>query len=167
MILLGAHMSVAGGVTSAFERAGKIGINTMQIFTKNQNRWQQAPAPESEVRRWAELAKAGTVTPVVSHAAYLINLGTSDPLLWERSVNALIDELQRAEQLDLLGAVLHPGAHMGAGEEEGIAQVAHALDLVHAAVPGLRTKTLLETTAGQGTSLGHTFEQFRDPRAGS
>ncbi len=160
-MLLGAHMSVSGGVSTAFERARSIGINTMQIFTKNQNRWVQKPTPPEEIERWFKLQAETGVAPVVSHAAYLINLGSPEDGLWEKSVNAFIDELTRAEQLGILGVVLHPGAHMEAGEEVGIARIIAGLDRAHAATPGYRTLTILETTAGQGSVLGYRFEQLR------
>ena len=159
-MLLGAHMSAAGGVSKAFERARAIEINTMQVFAKNQHRWQQKPAPEKEVKRWFELQAETGIGPVVSHAAYLINLGSPDEALWEKSTSAFVDEIARAEQLDILGAVLHPGAHMGEGEDAGIARVVAALDRVHAATAGYKTLSLLEITAGQGSSLGHRFEQL-------
>ncbi len=160
-MLLGAHMSVAGGLSLAFERARSIGINTMQIFTKNQNRWEQKPTPPEEIERWFRAQAETGIGPVVSHAAYLLNLGTPDDALWERSVNALIDELTRAEQLGILGVVLHPGAHMDSGEEAGIARIVAGLNRAHAATPGYKTLTLLETTAGQGTVLGYTFDQLK------
>jgi deoxyribonuclease-4 len=97
----------------------------------------------------------------VSHAAYLLNLGTPDDTLWERSIGALIDELTRAEQLGILGVVLHPGAHMGSGEEAGIARIVAGLDRGHAATPGYKTLTLIETTAGQGSALGYRFEHLQ------
>ena len=160
-MLLGAHMSVSGGLSTAFERAQSIGINTMQVFTKNQNRWEQKPAAPEEIERWFQAQAATGIGPVVSHAAYLINLGTPDEALWQRSVNALIDELTRAEQLGILGVVLHPGAHMDAGEAAGIARIVAGLDRAHAATAGYKTLTLLETTAGQGSALGYRFEQLR------
>jgi deoxyribonuclease IV len=161
MVLLGAHMSVAGGLSSAFERGQSIGINTMQIFTKNQNRWQQKPADSQEVERWFQAQAATGISPVVAHAAYLLNLGTADPELWQKSVNALADELGRAEQLALLGVVFHPGAHMGTGEEAGLARIVAGIDAAHAVTPGYKTLTLIENTAGQGSALGYKFEQLQ------
>lgn len=158
--LLGAHMSTAGGLSSAFERARAIGINTMQVFTKNQNRWQQKPTPPEEIDRWRQAQAESGVAPVVSHAAYLLNLGTPDDALWEKSIDALVDELTRAEELDLLGVVLHPGAHMTTGEEAGLARIVAGLDRAHAATPGFKTLTLVEATAGQGTALGYRFEHL-------
>ena len=160
-MLLGAHMSAAGGVSKAFERARSIGINTMQIFTKNQNRWRQKPIPPQEIERWFELQAETGISPVVSHAAYLINLGSPNDALWEKSADAFADELTRAEQLGILGVVLHPGAHVGSGKEAGIARVIAGLDRAHAATPGYKTLTLLEITAGQGSNLGYRFEQLR------
>jgi deoxyribonuclease-4 len=154
-------MSVSGGLSLAFERAQSIGINTMQVFTKNQNRWEQKPTPPEEIARWTQAQAATGIGPVVSHAAYLLNLATPDDALWEKSVNALIDELTRAEQLGILGVVLHPGAHMGSGEAAGIARIAAGLNRAHAATAGFKTLTLLEATAGQGTVLGYTFDQLR------
>jgi len=158
---LGAHMSVAGGLSKALERAHSIDTNTTQIFTKNQNRWEQKPAPPEEIERWFKIQAETGVKPVVSHAAYLINLGSPDDALWERSVNAMADELTRAEQLKLLGVVVHPGGHMGKGEEAGLARIVAGLDRAHVLTPGYETLTLLETTAGQGTHLGYRFEQLR------
>ena len=165
-MFLGAHMSTSGGLSLAFERAQSIGINTMQVFTKNQNRWEQKPAAAEEIARWFQAQTATGIGPVVSHAAYLLNLGTPDDALWEKSANALIDELTRAEQLGILGVVLHPGAHMSTGEEAGLARIIAGLDRAHAATPGYRTLTLIETTAGQGTALGYRFEHLQVLLAG-
>jgi deoxyribonuclease-4 len=157
---LGAHMSAAGGVSKAFERGRSIGCDTMQIFTRNQNRWDSKPLDPAEVERWHAAAQETGIAPAISHASYLINLGSPDDALWEKSIDALVDELQRAEALGLLGVVLHPGAHMEQGEEVGIARVAAGLDRAHAATDGFKTLTLLEITAGQGTTLGYKFEHL-------
>jgi deoxyribonuclease IV len=159
-MLLGAHMSVSGGPSTAFERAESIGINTMQIFTKNQNRWVQKPTPAEEIERWYERQRQTGIAPVVAHAAYLLNLGTPDDTLWSKSVDALIDELTRSEQLGLLGVVFHPGAHMGSGEAAGIDRIVAGINRCHTATAGYKTLTLIENTAGQGTALGYTFEHL-------
>ena len=162
---LGAHMSVSGGLSTAFDRAQSIGISTMQVFTKNQNRWEQKPAAPEEIARWFQAQATTGIAPVVSHAAYLLNLGSPDDAIWQRSINALIDELTRAEQLGILGVVLHPGAHMNSGEAAGITRIIAGLDRAHEATAGYKTLTLIETTAGQGTALGYRFEQLqRDAR---
>lgn len=157
---LGAHMSTAGGVSKAFERGRSIGCQTMQIFTRNQNRWDSKPLAPLEVQQFLDALNEANIAPVVSHASYLINLGSPDDALWEKSIAALIDELQRAEALGLLGVVLHPGAHMEQGEEAGIARIAAGLDRGHAATANFKTLTLLENTAGQGTVLGYRCEQL-------
>jgi deoxyribonuclease IV len=167
MTLLGAHMSTAGGLSTAFDRGVVVGLNTMQIFTKNQNRWQQKPTPPEEIVRWAEKRAATGIDPVVSHAAYLLNLGTPNDDLWEKSVDALVDELTRAEELNLLGVVFHPGAHMGTGEEAGIARIVKGINQTHARTAGFKTLTLVEHTAGQGTALGYRFEHLQAMLEGS
>ncbi len=161
MVLLGAHMSTAGGLSNAFDRGAQVGCTTMQIFTKNQNRWQQKPTPPEEIARWKEKQAATGIAPVVSHAAYLLNLGTPNSEIWDKSVDALADELTRAEELGLLGVVFHPGAHMGEGEEAGIARIVKGMDEAHRRTPGYKTLTLVEGTAGQGSALGYKFEHLR------
>ncbi|MEZ4770832.1 MAG: deoxyribonuclease IV [Caldilineales bacterium] len=163
--VLGAHVSAAGGVSKAFGRAQSIDCDTFQIFTRNQNRWASKPLDEAEIEKWQTAADETSIAPVISHASYLINLGSPDDALWEKSIDALVDELQRAEALGLLGVVLHPGAHMEQGEEVGIARVAAGLDRAHAATDGFKTLTLLEITAGQGTTLGYKFEHLAAMRA--
>jgi deoxyribonuclease IV len=161
MALLGAHMSTSGGLSTAFDRGAQVGCATMQIFTKNQNRWQQKPTPPEEIERWKQKQGATGIAPVVSHAAYLLNLGTPNSEIWDKSVDALADELTRAQELNLLGVVLHPGAHMGEGEEAGIARIVKGMDLAHRRTPGYKTLTLVEGTAGQGSALGYKFEHLR------
>lgn len=156
----GAHVSTAGGVSKAFSRAHSIGCDAMQIFTRNNNRWDGKPLDPAEIERWQALAAETGIRPVTSHASYLINLGSPDPDLWQRSINTFVDELERAEALGLLGVVLHPGSHMGAGEEAGIERIAAALDRCHRRTVGFSTLTLLETTAGSGNHLGYRFEQL-------
>ncbi len=165
MPLLGAHMSVAGGVSKALDRGKSIGCDTIQIFTRNNNRWVSKPIPPEEIQRFHEKVKETGIWPVFSHAAYLINLAGPEEGLWEKSIAAFLDELERAEALGLLGVVLHPGSHMGAGEEEGIRRIVAALDRCHEATEGYKTLTLLEVTAGTGAHLGYRFEQLAEIRA--
>ncbi len=159
-VLLGAHMSIAGGVSKAFERGQSIDCRCMQIFTRNQNQWQSKPLEAQEIERYQALAQSTGITPVVAHASYLINLGSPDPVLWAKSADALQVELERAEQLAILGVVFHPGSHMNTSEPEGIDRIARGIDRVHAATAGMRTLTLLENTAGQGAHLGYRFEHL-------
>jgi deoxyribonuclease-4 len=155
-------MSVAGGVSKAFERAQSIDCGAMQIFTRNQNQWKCKPLETTEIARYHEWAQRTGITPVVAHASYLINLGSPSDELWSKSVEAYQVELERADQLSILGVVLHPGSSMGAGEEAGKRRIAQGLDRVHAATSAAQTLTLLEITAGQGDHLGFRFEQLAD-----
>ncbi|HEU4401687.1 MAG TPA: deoxyribonuclease IV, partial [Candidatus Polarisedimenticolia bacterium] len=157
---LGAHMSIAGGVDLAVGRGAAIGCSALQIFTKSSNQWAARPLPDAEVMRFKEaLARAG-IERVVAHDSYLINLCSPDDALWRRSIDACVEELQRCERLGIPWLVAHPGGHMGQGEEFGIRRMAKAIDLIHDRVPSPGAALALETTAGQGTVIGHRFEQI-------
>jgi deoxyribonuclease IV len=159
---LGAHTSTAGGLHNALTRGAELGCEIVQVFTKSNQQWAAAKISDEAVELWnAERARTG-VEPAMAHAAYLINLGAPGDLLWERSLNALIEEYARCIRLGIRYLVLHPGAHMDAGEAHGIARVAAAIDRLHDAQPPGVTMLLLESTAGQGTCLGHRFEHMRD-----
>jgi deoxyribonuclease-4 len=160
MLRLGAHESIAGGLHKAFDRARSVGCETVQIFVKPNRSWAVKPLSEEDVARFEAWAGETGISPVVGHTSYLLNLGTHDEALWAKSRDMLIIELERCEALEVPWLVLHPGSHVGAGEEAGLAQVAQALGEVHAATPGFRARILLETTAGQGTSLGCRFEHL-------
>lgn len=162
--LLGAHVSAAGGVGSVFERAESIGASALAIFSKNSNQWRAKPLTDDECEVFhGEWDRSG-LGPILVHAAYLINLAAVGPAVRERSVRAMADELQRAERLGIHAVVLHPGAHMGAGIDKGIDRIARALDRVHALTPNCRVITLLETSAGQGSSLGCSFHELGQMR---
>jgi deoxyribonuclease-4 len=157
---LGAHMSVAGGLPRAVERAVVHRCDALQIFAKNANQWRGREIPRSEIREFRARVKAAGIEPVVSHASYLINLASTSPALRQQSLEAMGDEIDRAEALGLLGVVLHPGAYTVGSEAEGLTLIAAALlDLLRARKRG-KTMVLLENTAGQGTTLGATFEQL-------
>ena len=157
---LGAHMSVAGGLPRAVERAVVHRCKTLQIFAKNANQWRGRPIPRQEVREFRARIKASRIGPVVSHASYLINLATTSRPLRDQSLEAMGDEIERAETLGLMGVVLHPGCYTAGNEADGLALVAEGLlELLRARARG-KTMILLEHTAGQGTSLGATFEQL-------
>jgi deoxyribonuclease-4 len=160
MLRLGAHESIAGGLHRAFGRARSVGCDAVQIFVKSNRAWAVKPLTDEDVARFRARAEETGIQPVVGHASYLLNLGTPDETLWARSRDTLIVELERCEALGVPYLVLHPGSHVGAGEEVGLALVARALGQVHAATPGFRAQILLETTAGQGTNLGHCFEHL-------
>ena len=157
---LGAHESIAGGLHKAFDRAQSVGCEVVQIFVKSNRAWAVKPLAEEDVARFKAKAEGTGIRPVVGHTSYLLNLGTPDEALWVKSRDTLIVELERCETLDVPYLVLHPGSHVGTGEEAGLARIAQALGEVHAATPGFRTQILLETTAGQGTSLGYCFEHL-------
>jgi deoxyribonuclease-4 len=161
-LLLGAHQSIAGGVENSLARGSQVGCDTIQIFVKTPNRWVSKPLAEENVVAFRKAVTETGIWPVFAHSLYLINLATPDDALWHKSQDALVDDLERCEQLGLPGLVIHPGSHMGSGEEVGIARIATALDAVHARLPGYGAQVWLEITAGQGAHLGHTFAQLRD-----
>src|SRR5579872_1871766 len=162
MPLLGSHLSIAGGYYKAVESAAALGMDCVQIFTKNNNQWRAKPLSEDDIARFGEaIDKTGIRLPC-GHTSYLINLASPDEALWTQSLESFIIELQRAEALGLVGLVIHPGACVGAREEEGIARVVAALKRALDATAGDRVEIWLETTAGQGSCLGHRFEHLRD-----
>jgi len=162
MPLLGAHQSVAGGLHLAFDRIRQVGGASLQIFTTNQRQWRAAPLQPKEIRLFQERWQENGRMPVASHASYLINLATSQTEMATKSVNAFVEELQRCRQLDISFVVIHPGSHGGAGIEQGLAEVVRNLDLSmeRSGVLESGMKVLLETTAGQGTALGSSFEEL-------
>jgi deoxyribonuclease-4 len=163
-MLFGAHMSVAGGMDQAVDRAEMAGCHALQVFTKNNTQWRAAPFRPGQVAVFRRrLAETG-IAPVVAHDGYLINLAAPRAPLWRKSLAAFIVELERCATLGIPYLVTHPGSHVGAGEAGGIRRVAEALEAALRAVPG--PMVLLETTAGQGTSLGWRFEQLAAIRAG-
>jgi len=164
---LGAHESVAGGLHLALERGADISCEALQIFVKNASQWQAKPLTEGAVETWSDAWERSPIGPVVAHASYLINLATSDPQNRDKSRRALVDELRRCAALGLDGLVVHPGAHLGAGEQAGIDRIAESLAAVLAEVPDDTPPILLENTAGQGTVLGHRLEQLAGMRQAS
>jgi deoxyribonuclease-4 len=156
---LGAHLSIAGGITRAIDRAEATGCESLQIFTKNSNQWRGRPLDEKDIAEFKERIAALNL-PVVSHASYLINLAAPDKTLREKSIAALEDELARGDQLGLEGVVLHPGAYTTSTETDGIQRIAEGIAGAQSRQSG-STLLLLEHTAGQGTMLGHRFEQLR------
>jgi deoxyribonuclease-4 len=161
-MLFGAHESVAGGVSSAFGRAKIDGCHAIQVFTKNSNQWKEPVISPEGVTAFREgRAAYGEAVSILAHASYLINLGTDDALILQRSVDALVAEVERSSALGIDYVVLHPGAHLGAGEEVGLSRVCEALDAVHERTPGATARVLLENTAGQGTCVGHRFEHLQ------
>ena len=158
--LLGAHMSIAGGVGNALLLGNKVECEAIQIFTKSSRQWAAKPYSKEEIELFRFNRKETGITTVIAHDSYLLNLGSPDEALRKRSLAAFIDELERCEMLGVFHLVAHPGAHMGAGEAEGIKTIARSLNEIHKACPGFNTKITLEITAGQGSCLGYRFEQI-------
>ncbi|MBI4124683.1 MAG: deoxyribonuclease IV [Deltaproteobacteria bacterium] len=161
MRYLGAHVSTAGGVDQAPLRAKEIQANTCQIFVKNNNQWlAKQPLAQDEIEKFFENKKACGVEIIFSHAGYLINLASPDRTNNALSLKSFAQEMERAIALNLDFVVLHPGAHVGTGMQKGIERIAQNLRRVLEKFPDRKTWLLLETTAGQGTSVGHRFEQL-------
>ena len=159
-VLLGAHMSIRGGVSMAIERARSIRCTAMQIFVKNNMQWFARPLTREEIGAFLNHVQRGELLSVFAHANYLINLAATNPQFHANSIRALAEELVRADQLELPFLVLHPGAHVGAGEEAGLEKIVDSVDEVFRKIPKVRTKIALEITAGQGSCIGHRFEHL-------
>ena len=159
-ILLGAHMSIRGGVSMAIERARSIHCTAMQMFVKNNMQWFARPLRREEIHAFLDHVQRGELLSIFAHANYLINLAATNPQFHRNSIRALSEELTRADQLELPFLVLHPGAHLGAGEAAGLEKTVQSIDCVLAGLPKIKTRIALETTAGQGSCLGYGFEQL-------
>lgn len=155
--LIGAHISTRGGVHTVFDRAAAVNASAIALFAKNSNQWKGKELTDEDCALFAEKR---TIAPIYTHASYLINLATTNPEFHRKSIAAMTDELDRAERLGIRGVVLHPGAHMGAGAKAGIEQIARSLDQIHDAIPNHKVVTLLETSAGQGSCVGCSFEEL-------
>jgi deoxyribonuclease IV len=158
--LLGAHMSIAGGIGNALLLGAKVQCEAVQIFTKSSRQWACKPYTEEEIAQYRENQKTTAITKVIAHDSYLLNLGSPDAALRQRSILAFIDELERCEVLGISNLIAHPGSHVGAGEDQGIKTIASSLNEIHQACPGYRVKVTLEITAGQGSNLGFRFEHI-------
>ena len=159
-MLIGAHMSAAGGVSKAVERAVVHGCEALQVFSKNANQWKGKPLDPAEIRAFRARVTETGITPVVAHASYLINLATTFPVLRGQSIAAFVDELERAEALGLLGVVIHPGTCTAGSEADALRLIAEAIRAAFAVRPRAKTMVLLEHTAGQGRTVGHRFEHL-------
>jgi deoxyribonuclease-4 len=158
--LLGAHMSSAGGADKAIDRALAVGCTAMQLFVKNNMQWFAPPFAEKEIHAFLDHPRRAELRSVFAHSGYLINLAATSAEFHEKSLRSLREELVRADQIGMPFLVLHPGAHMGAGVEVGLKKVVASLDEIFVAIPKIKTRIALETTAGQGSGLGHTFEEL-------
>src|SRR5690349_17370219 len=160
--MFGSHLSIAGGMCNALLKAEEYGMETLQVFTKNQQQWKCSPLTGDCIRDWKAHCKRLKFKKTVSHDSYLINLAAINPEFWRKSVELFIEELTRCSRLGIPYLVTHPGAHMGEGDEAGLAKVAAALDVIHDQVPDEGVVTCLEITAGQGTCLGCTLEHLAE-----
>ena len=158
--LVGAHMSIAGGVSQALGRGKQIGCDCIQIFTKSSRQWAAKPYPKEEVEAFKAAQAETGIKIVIAHDSYLLNLGAPDENLRKRSVAGFIDELERCEMLAVPFLIAHPGSHVGSGEAAGIKTIARSIDEAHKACAGFKVKVALEITAGQGSNLGYSFAQM-------
>ncbi len=158
--LIGAHMSIAGGLHRALERGQAVGCSAVQIFLKNQLRWKARPLTESDVRLWKAARRATGIRVAFAHSTYLINLGAPGGREWRQAIASFHDELERAEALGLPFVVIHPGSHKGAGLDAGLRRVAAALRELARRTAGYRVRIVLENTAGAGNTIGRTFAEL-------
>jgi len=159
--LLGAHMSIAGGVDKALLLGKEVGCDTIQIFTKSSRQWVSKPLSDEEIARFHQAKDTTGLTTIVAHDSYLYNFAAPNEELRKKSVAGLIDEMQRCEVLGVQYLIAHPGAHVGTGEATGIKTIAQSIDEMHKACPQYATKLAIEITAGQGSNLGYQFQQVR------
>jgi deoxyribonuclease-4 len=153
-------MSISGGHDLALTRAHAVQMTACQIFTKNASQWKAKPIDPAVIERFQQQREATGIAHLVAHDSYLINVASPDDALWEKSRLALMDELDRCDQLGVPYLVAHPGGHVGSGEDAGIARISEAINRIHDEQPEGQAKILLETTAGQGSHLGRTFEEL-------
>lgn len=159
MVKIGAHMSIAGGYFKAVDAAAELGMDVVQLFTKNNNQWAAKPITDDETKSFAKSLQKSGVTNPLSHASYLINLASPKDELWRKSIDAMVIEWQRAEQLGLDGVVMHPGSHVESTPEEGMERIVLAIREIYEQVQPSSSWLLLENTAGQGSNLGWSMEQ--------
>ncbi len=160
MAIIGAHLSIAGGYHKAVEKAQLCGCDCVQLFTKNNTQWRARPITAEESRRFRAALAELDISHPIAHTSYLINLASPDRALWPKSIDAMVVELHRAATLGIPYVVLHPGAYTTSSHARGLRRIIRALDAVHAQTRGVEARCLLETTAGQGTSIGHRFEHL-------
>jgi deoxyribonuclease-4 len=158
--LLGAHVSIAGGIEKSLLRGYDLGCSTIQIFTKNSRGWREKQLEKSEIDNFHKTKKKTGIDPVISHCSYLINLASPENETFRKSINAMLCEMERCELLGISYLVIHPGSHRDSGELPGIEKIADSINLIHQKTAGFMVKILLETTAGQGTSLGYKLEHI-------
>lgn len=164
--MFGSHLSIAGSMLNALEEARKLKLDTVQVFTKNQQQWRVKPLDDALVRDWkAELARLGWENRTVSHASYLINLASPDDELWRKSIDLMTVEIERCETLSIPFLVHHPGAYTTSDADKGLSRIAKAYKTLFKRTEGFSVVCCLEDTVGSGSNLGRTFEELADLRA--
>lgn len=162
MDFLGAHMSIAGGLHLAAERGQKAGCSVIQVFTQNSNQWRGRMPSDSDVSLFREKWEEAGLHDIISHDIYLVNLAAAPGSdVREKSLTAFREEMERCSRLGISRIVMHPGSHLGEGEETGLKRICESFDQLFAATPDYAGLVLLETTAGQGSNLGYSFEHLR------
>jgi deoxyribonuclease-4 len=159
-MLLGAHMSISGGLHLAIERGKELGCTTIQIFTKNASQWKAKPITAEQVEQFKNTQKAIGIGPIIAHDSYLINLGSPNEEALKKSRQAFLLEMERVEMLGLPYLVMHPGSHVGSGENAALEAIAESINILQEQTKGYKMKILLETTAGQGNNVGYRFEHL-------
>lgn len=158
-MLIGAHMSIAGGVFNAIIAGREYDCTAIQMFTKSSNQWKAKKLTEKEIEKFRQL-KDETGMMVVAHDSYLINLGSPDEAMLKKSREAFLLEMERCDILGIPYLVMHPGSHLEAGEQKGLDTIVESLNWLHKQAADSKVMICLETTAGQGTNLGYRFEQI-------
>lgn len=162
MGLLGAHVSISGSLIKAIEQGETLGCEAIQIFTKNQRRWNSPSLSDDTIQEFKKRWEASAISKLVVHDSYLINLASPDDEMLKKSREAFFDEVDRADRLGADFLVFHPGSHMNTGETEGLTRIVQSLQRIFDRKPDVKTGILLEITAGQGHHLGYRFEQLAE-----
>jgi deoxyribonuclease IV len=163
--MYGSHLSIAKGLDAAVAKATSLSFETVQVFTKNQQQWKVKPLEQSVIDAWCTACRTAKFKDTVAHDSYLINLGSPDDALRRKSIELFTEEVRRCDQLGIPYLVTHPGAHLGtrddpSDEAAGLARIVASLDDVLDVLPSGPTTVCLESTAGQGSSLGHRLEHL-------
>lgn len=159
-MLFGAHESIAGGIFNAIERGKKATCDTIQMFNKSNNQWRARKLDPNEIDKFFEAIETTGVTVALSHTSYLINIASPDDALGEKSRLSLLEEMERCNLLKIPNLVMHPGSHVGSGQETGMARIVENINRMFDELDDNQVTLLLETTAGQGSNLGYRFEQL-------
>lgn len=160
MPILGAHMSIAGGYYKAINSGSNVGCECVQVFTKNNNQWRAKPIVEDDIQKFSDALKEHNIEHTLSHASYLINLASPKNELRQKSIDAMVIELERANMLGIPFVVFHPGSHTTSTEQEGLDAIVDSMNQIQDKTSSLETYPLLENTAGQGSNLGWQFEHL-------